>query len=340
MMRSLIPFILSFSTILTLTCFWVGSQAYGQASQDTTGFHFNGSLIGARSVALANNSVSDAQSIASIYSNPAAFLFSESQTTLSANLYYNQHYNVTVENAITIPVRNDQYMLALGATIQHPGPVNFLASPHPSHLNFNQYDFSVFQAIKLGSTFSAGVGVTASYGQADEQEQWAVLSNAGFFYAPSASLSYGLSYSGVASEVINNGGKLHYYPVFNETAIGTGQAGTTMMVQEQAPHRLELGATFRFPSMSRKPDFKLSMSNEKIFDRPGLIYKAGLEYFPTEVLALRGGYFISPGISGGRLGLGLFVGRLTFDYSFAESFIDVRGNSHLISVSFEFIPSN
>ncbi len=328
--------ILILSMILASTLIWTDNEAMGQIVQDTTGFHLNSEMIGARTVALANNSVSDAQSIASIYTNPAGFLFSESQASLAANVYYNHRYNVSIENIISVPVRTDRYMFALGAAIQHPGPGSYLESPQPSHVSFNQYDFSVFHAVKLSSTFSAGAGITASYGHTDEQSEWAVITNAGFFYAPSTSLSYGLSYSGVASELITNGGVLHYYPLLDNT----GQASSTLLVREKAPHRLELGATFRFPSMSRTPDFKLSLSNEKVFGRPGLIYKAGLEYYPVQTLAIRGGYFIGPENNGGRLGLGLFFGNVVVDYAFAESFTDVRGFSHLISVSFGFTSSN
>jgi hypothetical protein len=123
---------------------------------------------------------------------------------------------------------------------------------------------------------------------------------------------------------------------YTGTDNGQSDAESTQLELKRLPHRLEIATTFRFPTMARQPDFKLTLANEKVFGESGLIYKAGLEVYPHEVLALRGGYSLSSFTSGGRIGIGLFFGSVTLDYSLSEPITRPYGFSHQLSISMSF----
>lgn len=325
--------------LLVATGVFCGQTAKAQFSPDSSGFHFDNSILGARAASLANTQVSDAYSLEGIYTNPAAFLFSESNTTLSSNFFYNNYFNTIAENLNAVLIRNNNHLLAAGATIKHNAPSSVAPLQPNVPIRFNQYGLSIFYATKLTPTFSAGGGVSGVYGSTTDDRNWGITTNLGLFYAPSSSVSYGLAYSGLGGRIDNLGAGLHY--IYTEELDENGQeTESTTLILEKIPHRLELGATFRFPSISKRPDFKLSFANEKIFGEPGLIYKVGLELFPTEILAVRGGYFFSPIASGGRLGLGVFIRNMSLDYSFSQTTIGVEGYSHQLSISIGLFSSN
>lgn len=326
---------------LTLGCLVLlvicSQNADAQFTSDSLGFHLMDSVLGARSSSLANTQVSDSYSLEGIYSNPASFLFSETNTKVLVNSFYSPYYNVVAQNITGVIKRNDRHYFALGGSLKHTGP-EIDPFPKPTRfLNFTQIGLSLNYATMISSTFSMGLGLNSVYGITDDVSDWAIRSRIGLFYAPSPSVSYGVSYSGFGSSRYTNlGGGLLYSYQENETGEGNG---TTLLI-ERAPHRLEIGTTFRFPTLSNQPNFKLSFANEKIFGEPGLIYKGGLEIYPFDLIALRGGYFYSPYAQGGRAGIGLLLSGVTIDYAFANSLIGINGNAHLISISLNFSTQN
>lgn len=309
-------------------------EVKAQLSSDSTGTgaYFSHLNYGARNVALANTQVSDAYSLEGIYTNPAAFLFSENRTGFSTNFSYNHFHNVASENLNAVLVRNNRQFLAFGTSFHHNSPAGFTPMRPKAPVYFSQIGTSVFYAKMLTQTLSIGGGLNGVYGYTEKDWNWGITSNVGLFYAPSSSVSYGLAYSGVGGGFENLGARLRYSTVEESPGEGEEISSTALLI-DRVPHRLELGATFRFPSMSKHPDFKISFANEKIFNEPGLIYKVGLEIFPEQLFAIRGGYILSPYMNGLRLGLGLLVGNMAVDYSFAEKTIGVEGYSHQLSIS-------
>lgn len=318
-----------------------GESVKAQFSSDSTGMYFSNLAYGARSISLANTDVSDSYSLEGIYTNPAAFLFSENNFRVSSNFFHNTDHNVTSENLNAIITRSNQQFLAVGTSFHHNNPSGFTLAQPKTPVQFNQFGASVFYASLLTSTLSIGGGLSGVYGYTEDDWDWGITSNLGLFYAPSTSVSYGLAYSGVGGRRDNLGAGLWYAPTQDPGSSEEDELDNSTVINlARAPHRLDIGATFRFPAMSPQPNFKISFANEKIFGEPGLIYKVGLEIFPSEIIALRGGYLFSQYLSGLRLGLGFMLENLTVDYSFAETTLGVQGYSHQLGVSISLPTTN
>jgi hypothetical protein len=76
----------------------------------------------------------------------------------------------------------------------------------------------------------------------------------------------------------------------------------------------------RFPSQdtTRKQFLGITIANEKILGQDGLIYRGGIEVFPSSVLALRLGYEVGPELSGYACGAGLVVNVVRLDYALSR----------------------
>ncbi|MEX2396288.1 MAG: hypothetical protein WD491_04640 [Balneolales bacterium] len=323
--------LLSFAFIVT---FLPDHDVRAQLLTDSGNFHFGNSQLGARSSALANTQ--DAYSLEGIYRNPAAFLFSPSSTSMMANTFYSHTYDIAVENVIGVINRSENNLITVGATLQHNGLSQIYSGSQDFPLNFTQYGLSASYAVAVLPSFSIGAGASGSYGTTGDDSNWTLASNFGVYYTPTSSLSYGISYSGLGSGLEHLGDGLLYVSSDKPT---TDKHRTDLLLNKM-PHRLEIGATMRFPTISREPDFSLSFANEKIFGESGMVYKAGLEIYPGNHMALRGGYIHSPFADGVRLGFGLFLGKLTVDYAFSQAIVGLEGNSHLLGLSLGFASTN
>ena len=321
---------ISLLILFTLTGLTV-TPAVGQEILGGSGFHIHNSMLGARSNALANTVVSDSYSLEGVYTNPAAYLFSEDNTTLTTNMFYNTRYNVMVENITGVILRNQEHLLVAGATMQHSGPEQYMPTTAQVPVSLNQFGLSLHYARKIGTALSFGTGISGTAGRSsDGSEDWALTTDFGLLYAPSPSVSYAIAYRGPGDLLNTLGNRLVYSYDDNSQDNGTQAAG---LIVEPMPHQLEIGTTFRFPTISRTPSFKLSFANKKVFNKPGLLYKAGLELYPLDIIVLRGGYFYHPTVNGGRLGLGLLLGNFTLDYSYADNIIGLKGHVHQLGLS-------
>ncbi len=354
---TLVATILFTSTILLFEVRTTNAQ-FQYIYYDREAFFIDNSLLGARASGLAYTQVSDPYSLDGIHSNPAAFLFSDNRTTVSTNLYYSSFHNIVAENITAVLHRNPRNLIVAGFTLQHEGP----SSSSSRHIEpeipvqFRQYEGSIHYARKVGSNISAGGSLYGSYGTTDLHEEWAFYTKFGILYAPAPAVSYGLTYTGsFGIEAGNMGSFLTYRYRIPAQEVDSPENGVdensgsetlkdgrsyTLLSREGMPDRLEIGATLRFPSYTDHPNFKISFANEKIFDHPGMIYRAGFEYFSFTPLILRGGYFYSPIKSGLRTGFGLNLGWMTIDYSFSNKDIGIQGNTHQVGISINFTSAN
>lgn len=294
---------------------------------DSSAWHFWYFRPDARSSSLAGATVSDPLNRVGVYANPAQIAMRTFATGFSVNTSYLRAASVAAEN-VTVPLFTESggTMMA-GATFHHPveSSTGYTWSNRP---NFRQIRFDLAYAQIILPRLSVGLGIQGSYGSTDAGGRWTGNATLGFYYSATSMLSYGLVYRGTGYRNDWLGSGLVYYrnPTDSETRI----------VTVPVPHRLELGATLRFPAVSEHPEFILSFSNEKLFGQQGLVYRGGLEFFLSRSLILRGGYFYSNPVQGARLGGGLLLDPVEIDYSFTFSTLDRTGSVHQLSLQLAF----
>lgn len=313
--------------ILLWVFLFTSYSSYGQVlAEDEMEYRLWYSGFDARSSAMANANVADPFDLNGLHTNPAIPVFSSNSPALISNSLYNPDRAVVLENITVSLNRHTSHRLTGSATVQSSRLSENLVST-PGQMQFTQVDLTLGYSWLLFQTLSAGLAVHSLYGKTATSEVLTHNASFGFLYEPSSLVSYGLVYRGTG--IAEN--RLGAEPVYELT-----EESETIVTGIQAPHRLELGLTLRFPSLVRYPDFILSLSNEKIFGVDGLIYRGGLEVNVQNFLALRGGYFFSPFAEGSRLGLGFLLDAFRLDYAFAPTSIDMTGKSHQISISLGF----
>lgn len=303
------------------------SNAQVNLPPDSTGFHFWYSSHDARSTAMANATVADPLTINEFNSNPASLPFNPRLPDITTHSIYNASRNVLIENITgSIKMRQNRY-LSIGVTFQQSG-LSFSPLVNTNQLSFSEYSLDLAYTQLVSPTFSFGAKVSSTYGTTEQNDAWTANASLGLFYAPTSSISYGIIYKGTGYQTDWLGSGLQYSRL-------VGSEHTDVITAER-PHRLELGATLRFPSLSNYPDFVLSFTNEKLFNMPGLVYRGGIELYLIESIALRGGYFHSSYIQGGRVGLGLHFNPISIDYAYAPTNLELTGQTHQLSISANF----
>lgn len=324
-----------FLLILTLSLLPQPQPLLAQVNVDSSAVLYNNEFLGARSTSLGHTQVSDSYSLEGVHTNPAAFLFNRGNMSVTSGLFYSGYSNIMVEHLSGVLIHNDLHLLAAAITHQHNGSENLsLNTQKDILLEFTQYNFSLYYATKLTSTLGIGGGISGVYGSTEFDSKWAANSNIGFYYTPSPSVSYGLAYSGLGGNSNNLGANLRY--TYNDHLASPDRPPGTQITYESLSHQLEIGATFRFPTLTDQPDFTLSFANKKIFGTEGMIYKIGLEFFPTSPVVLRTGYYFrNEGLNGLRAGFGLRAGSAMIDYAFSGAMTGLNGNAHQVSLSFK-----
>lgn len=299
------------------------SSAQTATNSDTTNFHFWYSSLDARAVSLAGATMADPLTSNGLYSNPGILPFNNNRPQLSLHTVYNSQHNILTENATASLLKNKDKHLLLGATLLHNGP-DKISIANGDQLSFTQLNLALAYGQMITSSLSVGGRIKMDYGHSWSGDKFASDASLGFIYSPSSKISYGLVYKGTGFQNAWLGSGLSFFK--------TG-AQHTQITTTQLPQRLELGATLRFPSLAKHPDFVLSLSNEKMFGKRGLVYKGGLEVYLLDNLTIRGGYFHSPFVEGGRLGLGLLLNSFKIDYAYSYNNLDLNGSSHLLSIT-------
>lgn len=303
----------------------LASQSNAQTtSADTTKFRFWYSNLDARSMALANATIADPLSSNGLYSNPALLPFS-SNPSFTVHSSYNTHQKIISENVTAALYQDNDKELILGTTLFHNSNSK-VPLTNTGQLAFTQINFDIAYGQMLTPSLSMGLKLNSIYGSVESGNAFTSNTSLGIIYAPSSSVSYGLVYKGTGYQNEWLGSGISYY--------STNQL-QTQITTKKLPQRLEIGATLQFPSLAQNPDFILSLSNEKLFGKSGLVYRGGLEIYLLEKLAIQGGYFHSPYSRGGRVGLRLLFDSININYAYANNNLDLTGRTHLLSLSLD-----
>jgi hypothetical protein len=257
--------------------------------------------VGARALSLGDAYVSDPYDVNSFYWNPASLAFLQTNS-IAANSIISWN-SVVMKNTVAVPYSiNSEQAIALGGEVSYLG-------------YFRIKGLDLGYARRLAPNFSAGLSIDLAYATSRTAGLWGASGSLGVLYTPSPGASYALVYKGFGSNV-------HY--LFY---------GVEEVLEHTNPLRsVQIGTTFWFPSVNRKPYVCISFASEKTFGVDKLANKMGIEILTLPYLAIRCGLISGLSAVSGRAGLGLFINRFRFDYAIAPSRAEER--LHEISVSF------
>jgi hypothetical protein len=269
--------------------------------------------IGARAAALAEAYISDPYDVTAMYWNPGALLYIQ-QPSIVITHSQDVSTKFMMDN-VAIPLHSTRSeMIAVGVTLNHHG---YLQKDLTYDFRAMQYGYDIAYSREVMPTVSIGGRVGVQYGTSGTSHLWAAATSVGIFYSPAEEISYGASVNGLGS------------------AIEYAYDNSSLTVNSvNMPRSLQVGATMRFPAEVKQSIFLVSIANEKIFGKDGLRYKGGVELFPIPVLALRAGYLNEPGFSVGHYGLGVRMGRFSFDYALSPG--PASDRTHSLAISFDF----
>lgn len=250
------------------------------------------SFIGARSVALGSADMGEPHDISSMYADPAAIALLENPSVL---LNHVQGIGNEMQEDLAFPVvyTRDQ-MLAFGAEYYSLGELI-----NSSYSRRFAVGYDVAFASRVDRTFSVGGAVYFHRAYVPKlNSATGAAYTVGVDYAPTSDASYGLTLSGLGTDV----------QFITENSIVTP-------VQFLPRRALEASAVLRFPTeASLQPPFMtIALASQKIFGVSGVNYMGGIEFYPLHFLALRFGYGSGPSGVQQRYGLGLRAGVLDVD---------------------------
>ncbi len=281
--------------------------------QSQTTIEFAGRPItsSARMASLGGSAVGEAHDINSMYWNPATLSFLRQSSIMVSSII--GHSGESFENTLLLPpLYSDHYQtVALGVSGSFYGKK--WTQPY---FTYNGVD--VGYSVKLHQTFSIGLLLNFRYGSSSQSGLWATSAAIGTFYSPAAGISYGFMYDGIGMGIL--------YKYFRNAG--------TLTYQRDLDQSLNIGSSFRFPSIYRLPYITLTLSSQKFINRSGITYRGGIETYPLDILSLRLGILSSSIATAGSYGLGFIFNKLHIDYAFSPNYKIER--FHQISVSYPF----
>ncbi|MEX0609994.1 MAG: hypothetical protein WD016_07455 [Balneolaceae bacterium] len=256
-----------------------------------------------RTTALGDATVSDPTNLSSININPAALSFIHNFEAMEFNTFQNWNNNLLFAN-VTLPVfsfRNNRLaaqFAAFNSGLDAANPLGDSPQPEPD-ISMYQADFAY--SFSMENTFSFGVFNSTTLSKNEDAQFWTNFTTLGMLYAPTATLSYGITFRGLGRSVVYN----------------ISPEGNTTLESQDLREILELGATIKFPVEAEETDIALSLANEKRFGQPGIWYKIGFEFIAASAVALRTGFILQPEqeLFSPRLGFGLISDVIEFNYA-------------------------
>lgn len=278
-------------------------------SQTTVEFAGRPITSSARTASLGGAAVGEAYDINSIYWNPATLSFLRQSSIMVSSIV--GHSGESFENTLLLPpLYSDHYQtVAIGVSGSTYGKK--WTQPY-----FTYSGVDVGYAVKLHQTFSLGLLLNFRYGSSSQSGLWATSASIGSFYSPSAGISYGFMYDGIGMGVL--------YKYFRNAG--------TLTYQHDLDQSMNIGSSFRFPSLFRLPYITLTLSSQKFISRSGITYRGGIETYPFDNVSLRIGILSSSIATAGSYGFGFVFSRLRIDYSFSPNHKIER--FHQLSVSY------
>ncbi|MBA4313293.1 MAG: hypothetical protein C0417_11765 [Chlorobiaceae bacterium] len=278
--------------------FTIGFLYNHYADAQSSYFNSRHALIGARAASLADALVAEAYDANTMYSNPAA-LVHLTKSSLVLNHNQERYYDGMTEN-VGLPVRTGfSEAMVFGLSVSHIGYLKKVSTTNTRPFQIG-YDFAY--AREIMPTFSVGARIGVDYGQAGSTNLLGASASLGICYSPSPEITYGAAFNGIGTGI-------HY----------NISGGTTAIRLDNLPHSLQAGVAMRYPAIPNQNIVTVAISNEKIFGQTGIQYTGGVEIYPIQFLAIRGGYTVKNLEKSGRIGFGVRSGYGNFDISISPS---------------------
>ncbi len=265
-------------------------------SANTQSNYFNrtSSAPGARSAALAEAFVSNASDVNGMYWNMAGLTKMRNYSILLNNM---QEKSINgMSHGIAIPIRFQAgEVMAIGLSLIHTGYIR-----KNSELGYKlwQLCYDIGYTREIFNSLSIGTLIGVKYAKSNASKLWAFRTSISANYSPDENISYGL--------ILNNLGNGIDYTI---------DKGSTQLNRITLTQSLQAGITMKVPSHMKNQLFSFALANEKIFGKAGLRYKGGLEMNITDILILRGGYFVENNLQFATIGVGIQTKIISIDYS-------------------------
>jgi hypothetical protein len=296
----------------TLVQFMIGCLYTHSVDAQSSYFNSRNALIGARAASLADALIADAYDANTMYSNPAA-LVHLTKSSLVLNHNQERYFDGMTEN-VGLPVRTGfSEAMVFGLSISHIG---YLKKVTTTNIRPFQIGYDFAYAREIMPTFSVGARIGVDYGQAGRTNLLGASASLGICYSPSPEITYGAAFNGIGTGI-------HY----------NISGGTTAIRLDNLPQSLQAGVAMRYPAIPNQNIVLVAISNEKVFGQTGIQYSGGIELYPIQFLAIRGGYTVKNLEKSGRVGFGVRLGYGNFDISFSPS----RSTDRSIFITGSFI---
>jgi hypothetical protein len=231
-------------------------------------------LVGARALSFARAVVGDNPDVTALYGNPAALSYLENSSIILTHTL-EQSTNVMDENiAVPLFLRRGE-VVGIAASVNHVG---YATQDILVPFKVMQYGYDVAYSRRIIPKLSLGGTLNVRYAKSSASKVWGLSGGFGIFYYPTPDISYGMSINGIGSGIkyIYNGAQ-------------------TLLNSESIPRKLYLGSVWHFPTKTWKRNFlNMSVACEKNYEIKGVFYFGGVEFLPTEFVALRVGYLGGP----------------------------------------------
>ena len=300
----------------SLLCLTINNRMFSQISSENVERHF---IANARAAALGDGIVADATDVTCMYWNPSSLSFlRERSIVLNYSLErIRGRDNLMNENIVISLLHEKEWTVGLGATYSHVGHIESGSSL--AGYSFNQGSLDLALATALSRFFSIGILSTIRRGQVGSRNSTVGSFALGMMYYPSPEISYGLSYQGIGDRIDYSFDPLRFQ---------------TSPIKTRLSQSLQVGVTTRFNALADRPTVVLAGVSQKIFGIDGFIYKAGIEGWPSNFLALRIGYWVGTETVAARYGGGLRLGPWQLDYAISTT--ELEPQFHQASLSYSF----
>jgi hypothetical protein len=171
--------------------------------------------------------------------------------------------------------------------------------------------------MSLTPAFSVGTFIGARHGKGGSDREWSGWMSLGMFYSPAWGMTYGAVYRWIGSAM-----RYSYDGV-----------GHTLDVERALPRSLQIGASWKFPTLRREPIVNLAVVAEEIFGQDKFRSRGGLELSPLKLVALRIGYIVESSSAVARYGIGVRTDQFQLDYAISPSRMAPRFDEFSLSIA-------